>query len=43
MNDLCTQLIFGWVQRSFFRGDVIAIVGCIMYVINEHNYVYEYV
>ena len=26
MNDLCTRLIFGRVQRSFFWGDVIAIV-----------------
>ena len=34
MNDLCTRPIFGRVQRSFFWGDVIAIVRCIMY--DEH-------
>ena len=34
MNDLCTRPIFGRVQRSFFCGDVIAIVrGYDMYYV----------
>ena len=50
-NDLCTRLIFGRVQRSFFGGDVITIVRCIMYEMSTNTqygmnmymqYEYEY-